>query len=140
MSTITRESFCDRESWSKTGRFRRPFRLGEERLTPAQWVGLLNKEGPWLPVCCANISDAREILGDVLLNNETITAEQVWDLSALVGRHDALCDVFRGKRDPPDDPNPLLGEGSPWPVIYGICRLILGDAYNAACGIGSEAA
>ena len=35
-------------------------------LTPEQWVGLLDKEGPWLPYCCGSISTARDVLADCL--------------------------------------------------------------------------
>ena len=138
---ITRESFLE-GMWRDTGLVRRSFALGEERLTPAQWVGLLNVNGPWLGPCCAEISEARDILGRVLRHGETINVADAWDLCATAGTHDGLCELFRraatadGTADGTTSTNYHDREGSPWPLIVRICRSALGDAaYNAACRI-----
>lgn len=56
--------------------------------TPAQWVDLANKEGRWLPACCANISDARGALIDAMREGGQISARGFRDLVETLIEHD----------------------------------------------------
>lgn len=108
-----------------------PFEHQGARIAPEQWVGLLNAEGQWLGRCCGNISDARDVLSEVLRRNHTILPVQAWDLCRNAGTHDGIREVFRGGSD-----EHFSAEGSPWPLIARVCRAVLGDAaYEAACCI-----
>lgn len=122
-----------------------PFRIGDERLSPEQWVNLLSKGGVWmnkgcgwLGACCADISAARDILARILREDETVTVVDAWDLCATAGRHDSICEVFQ---QTPGTTSYHAREGSPWPLIARICRQVLGeDGFNAACGIVGHSA
>lgn len=99
-------------------------------LTSEQWVGLIDKNGAWLPVCCASISAARDVLVTALREGGDLDAD---------GARTILCEVADHDGRPTEGLTAILGgdatkgtlfwtaEGSPWFEIVRACRALLGD-------------
>lgn len=108
-------------------------------LTPEQWVGLLDKEGAWLPICCGSISAARDVLTTCLRESGRFRRSDAITIICEIADHDgadgglhAILDgcgawveggtpEFKGRR--------LFWtrEGSPWFEIARACKSLLGD-------------
>lgn len=52
-----------------------------------EWVNLLNKEGKYLPVCCANISEVRDILMSVIREECIIETRDLAQVVFLIKNH-----------------------------------------------------
>lgn len=66
--------------------------------TPSQWVGIINKEGEWLPMCCGNLSAARDIFVSALRENGWIGSSAMVDIVELVGTHDGFDVILKDKK------------------------------------------
>jgi hypothetical protein len=51
------------------------------------WLDLLNRDGEFLPSCCADISRIRAILVDVVLENKIIDVEKLYEIFSLLESH-----------------------------------------------------
>jgi hypothetical protein len=58
--------------------------------TDAEWVGLINKEGPHLGVCCAEISAVRDILICALREDRFIDATELEAAATIMERHNRI--------------------------------------------------
>lgn len=99
-------------------------------LTPEQWVGLLNKDGAWLPVCCASISAARDVLSGALREGGYLDADGARAILCEVADHDGrptqgLTAILAG--DTSKGTLFWTADGSPWFEIVRACRALLGD-------------
>lgn len=94
-------------------------------LTPEQWVDLLSKQGRWLPMCCASVSGARDVLARVLREGGEIDANDADEVVREVGRHDVIHHAFDGTSPDPGEPRWSVEEGSPWPEIAAACKALL---------------
>lgn len=84
------------------GRYRQsPYSIHSVGLsfTPEQWVGLLDKEGEYLPACCGNISRVRDILFSVMRESGLIEVEELGEAAQLIVGHDCV-----DGQDDDDDP------------------------------------
>ena len=93
-------------------------------LTEEQWDGLLklyNGDYRWLPVCCGNISAAREALREIRASEGTITMGQSWIIYENAIHHDAIEDAWKGKPTKPSS-RFLTDAGTPWPSIFSVIR------------------
>lgn len=108
-------------------------------LTADQWVGLLDAEGQWLPMCCGSISAAREALTSCLRNNGALYVDQAVRILAEIGDHDgpdcAIRPILDGCGAWVDGGTPEFTgrrlfwtrEGSPWFEIARACRVLFGE-------------
>ena len=62
--------------------------------TPEQWVGVLHREGQWLPTCCANISAIRSYLMSALADGGWLDMRVLSDIIDLLSSHDSFSDWF----------------------------------------------
>lgn len=62
--------------------------------TPEQWVGVLHREGPWLSVCCANISTIRDTLMQVLAEGGWMEMRNLELVAKLLESHDGFMGWF----------------------------------------------
>ena len=58
--------------------------------TPEEWVGLLNKEGPHLGVCCAEISAVRDIFICALREDRFIHSTDLETAATIMERHNRI--------------------------------------------------
>jgi hypothetical protein len=65
--------------------------------TAEEWADLLNKEGEYLTICCANISRIRDILMDVIREDHEISSDHLAEAAELVKGHG--CEQY-----PPEHP------------------------------------
>jgi hypothetical protein len=57
------------------------------KFTPEEWADLLNKEGEYLGVCCANISRVRDILMDAIREDGEVRATDLEEAAELIKGH-----------------------------------------------------
>ncbi len=92
------------------------------RLTPEQWVELINGDGKWLPICCGGISTIRDALIDTLRNGGLLTVDRASQILANFRGHGGIEEAFI----PPTDGSKWVApEGSPWPIIAETCYKVL---------------
>jgi hypothetical protein len=63
------------------------------QFTDAEWVGLLDKGGEYLPVCCADVSRIRDILGSAIRESGEIGVSDLWEAVQLIKGHED-CSAF----------------------------------------------
>ncbi len=66
--------------------------------TPEEWVDLINTEGEYLPICCANISRVRDIIVNAARHEHLVSAEELREAYVLLKDHG--CETI-------DDEHPL---------------------------------
>ncbi len=108
-------------------------------LTPEQWVGLLDKEGPWLPYCCGSISTARDVLADCLRQSGRFDKRDAVTIICEIADHDGAdgglhaildgCGAWVEGGTPEFTGRRLFWsrEGSPWFEIARACKAVLGE-------------
>lgn len=68
-----------------------------------QWMSVLNKEGPWLPMCCGNISAIRDHLISTLREDGWLDMSGLSEVIELLNSHDGFDDWFKKGFKPTDD-------------------------------------
>lgn len=95
---------------------------GTLRLTPEQWVELINGDGKWLQICCANVSAIRDALISTLRNGGFMTQDMANQILANFRGHGGIEEAFI----PPTDGSKWVApEGSPWSTIAETCYKVL---------------
>lgn len=93
-------------------------------LTPEQWVGLINRDGPHLPICGGNVSAARDALIDTLRNDSVMTKANAMKIIKIASNHGPLDEVFHPGSTGTDG-KWATAPGSPWPaIVYAVHALI----------------
>lgn len=67
--------------------------------TAEEWLDIVNKEGNFLPMCCATISNARDILIAQLREDRYIDCSEALQFTELLGSHDGF-EWLRGDEEP----------------------------------------
>ncbi len=75
--------------------------------TGDEWLSVLDKEGPWLPSCCAVISEARDILLGTLREGRRMEARKLREFVEVLGSHDGFRPEDRGEVHP-DHEDPVM--------------------------------
>jgi hypothetical protein len=65
-------------------------------LTPEEWIGVLDKEGEYLPMCCGNISRVRDILFDAIRESGDIRCEELYEAVTLLKNHGDCGEIDEG--------------------------------------------
>jgi hypothetical protein len=99
--------------------------------TAEDWLDLMNKEGEFLGMCCATISNARDILLSQLREDQTISCAETFQFIELLGSHDSF--EWLRSDDEPDDSvvdkakNPIYRLWKVWQVIKPHANLLRSD-------------
>lgn len=64
--------------------------------TPEQWVDILNKEGKTLPMCCANLSAARDYFTGAIREGGWIDADDLYAACSYIFEHEGFEKVGKG--------------------------------------------
>jgi len=68
-----------------------------------QWMSVLNKEGPWLPMCCGNISAIRDYLIATLREDGWLDVSRLADIIGLLKSHDGFDEWFKDEFKPTEE-------------------------------------
>lgn len=87
--------------------------------TPAQWVGVLHREGQWLGTCCGTISAIRDSLMQLLADGGWVSMRNLSEIIELMKTHDGFMDWFEPGFTPDGDTltNPLYLLVQVWDVV-----------------------
>lgn len=104
-------------------------------LTPEQWVGLLSRDGAWLPHCCPSVSAAREALGGALREGGRLSRAAAEAVLCEVADHggregEGLRAILLGAA-PGSGTIFWTARGSPWFEIGRACAALFGGADGA---------
>lgn len=87
--------------------------------TPAQWVGVIHREGQWLGTCCGTISAIRVRLMQLLAEGGWASMRNLSEIIELMKSHDGFMDWFESGFTPDKDTltNPLYLLVQVWDVV-----------------------
>ena len=87
--------------------------------TPAQWVGVLHREGQWLGICCGTISAIRDSLMQFLADGGWVSMRNLSEVIELMKTHDGFMEWFVPGFTPDRDTltNPLYLLVQVWDVV-----------------------
>lgn len=87
--------------------------------TPAQWVGIVHREGEWLGVCCGTISAIRDCIMSLLANGGWASMRELAEIVELMKTHDGFMEWFDAGFTPDQDTltNPLYLLVQVWNVV-----------------------
>lgn len=87
--------------------------------TPAQWVGILHREGQWLGTCCGTISAIRDNLMQLLADGGWVSMRNLSEIIELMKTHDGFMEWFEAGFTPDADTltNPLYMLVRVWDVV-----------------------
>lgn len=87
--------------------------------TPAQWVGVVHREGQWLGVCCGTISAIRDRIMSALADGGWVTPRDLEGIIELLKSHDGFEEWFAEGFTPDGDTltNPLYMLARVWEVV-----------------------
>ena len=87
--------------------------------TPAQWVGILHREGEWLGTCCGTISAIRDNLMQLLADGGWVSMRNLSEVIDLMKTHDGFMEWFEPGFTPDEESltNPLYLLVRVWNVV-----------------------
>ena len=87
--------------------------------SPAQWVGVLHREGQWLGACCGTISSIRDRLMQALADGGWVSMGDLASIIELMRSHDGFSDWFEDEFSPVEDnlADPLYLLARIWAVV-----------------------